>query len=146
MYRESGRRKLSNDTRETHKGLMVLENSKTGSPEEHELISIRTYNESQDALQRKIGCSTPDGALRNFSELRLVYHESGRRKLPTERQRNGQFEERLRRQMVPGRRVCKQQRDSAAKSEVQIHDSRKRITGSTYEFGIANRILLKRNI
>ena len=79
--------------------------SETGSPGKHELISICTYNESQDVLQRKIGCSTADGALRNFSELRLVYHESGGRKLPTERQRNGHFEEKPRRQIVSWRRV-----------------------------------------
>ena len=46
--------------------------SETGSSEEHEWISNCTHNESQEVLQMKIGCSTADGALRNFSELGLV--------------------------------------------------------------------------
>ena len=63
--------------------------SETGSSEEHEWISNCTHNESQEVLQTKIGCSTADGALRNFSELGLVYHESGRRELSAEYQRDG---------------------------------------------------------
>ena len=108
--------------------------SGTGAPGEHELINTCTYNENQNGQQRKIGWSIADSALCNLSELRLVYHESGGRKLPTERQRNGRFEEKPRRQMVSWRCVWNQQRDSTTKSEVQIHDSRKRITGTTYEF------------
>ena len=63
--------------------------SETGSSEEHEWISNCTHNESQEVLQMKMGCSTADGALRNFSELGLVYHESGRRKLLAEYQKDG---------------------------------------------------------
>ena len=65
--------------------------SEPGSPEEREWISNCTHNESQEVLQRKIGCSTADGALCNCSELGLVYHESGGRKLSIEHQKEGHF-------------------------------------------------------